>query len=272
MVFEIVVYAGLISAMPRAGGDYVWLTRIFHSSIGFIVAAVGWWFILWLWTPIYADMGVQTTVKPIFRILGLNGAADLLEQAGRHLRRLAGRHRHRLDPRRGRHEDLREAAEVLHVHRSCGYRGARHPARGQLSAELQGEVQQRGGQVLRRHRAGRQPQGEQPRPDQVQDRRERPASRPTPTAPTSRTASTPPAREAIEAIGSGTGMPTSTFAGTFKGTLWLIPLMLFWMAWPNWGATLYGEVRGAKDFRKNIYQMARWPLRCRRPSSSSSCS
>ena len=51
-------------------------------------------------------------------------------------------------------------------------------------------------------------------------------------------------------------MPTSTFTGTLKGTLWLIPLMLFWMAWPNWGATLYGEVRGAKDFRKNIYQMA----------------
>ena len=69
---------GLISAMPRAGGDYVWMTRIFHSSIGFIIAAVGWWFILWLWTPIYADMGVQTTIKPIFRILGLNGAADWL--------------------------------------------------------------------------------------------------------------------------------------------------------------------------------------------------
>ena len=31
--------------------------------------------------------------------------------------------------------------------------------------------------------------------------------------------------------------------------------MAFWLLWPNWGATLYGEVRGAKDFRKNIYQM-----------------
>ena len=78
MVLEIFVYAGLISAMPRAGGDYVWMTRIFNSAIGFVIAAVGWWFILWLWTPIYADMGVQTTVKPIFRILGLNGAADWL--------------------------------------------------------------------------------------------------------------------------------------------------------------------------------------------------
>ena len=78
IVLEIIVYAGLISAMPRAGGDYVWMTRIFNSAIGFVIAACGWWFILWLWTPIYADMGVQTTVKPIFRILGLNGAADWL--------------------------------------------------------------------------------------------------------------------------------------------------------------------------------------------------
>src|SRR5665811_1420201 len=57
IVLEIIVYAGLISVMPRAGGDYVWMTRIFNSPIGFVLAAGGWWFILWLWTPIYADMG-----------------------------------------------------------------------------------------------------------------------------------------------------------------------------------------------------------------------
>ena len=62
--------------------------------------------------------------------------------------------------------------------------------------------------------------------------------------------------EAVEAVGSGTGMPTSTFSGGLSWATWtLIPFMMFWMAWPNWGATLYGEVRGAKDFRKNIYQM-----------------
>jgi len=31
--------------------------------------------------------------------------------------------------------------------------------------------------------------------------------------------------------------------------------MLFFLLYPNWGATLYGEVRGASDFRKNIYAM-----------------
>ena len=54
---------------------------------------------------------------------------------------------------------------------------------------------------------------------------------------------------------SGAGMPSSMFAGTLKDTFRLIPVMAFWLLWPNWGATLYGEVRGAKDFRKNIYQM-----------------
>src|SRR5665811_913626 len=53
----------------------------------------------------------------------------------------------------------------------------------------------------------------------------------------------------------GKGMPSSMFSGSVWQTVRLIPFMLFWLLWPNWGATLYGEVRGAKDFRKNIYQM-----------------
>src|SRR3954462_15525272 len=35
--------------------------------------------------------------------------------------------------------------------------------------------------------------------------------------------------------------------------------MAFFNLWSNWGATLYGEVRGASDFRKNIYAMG-WAL------------
>ncbi|MFW6180194.1 MAG: APC family permease, partial [Spirochaetota bacterium] len=35
-VFEVVVYASLISAMPRAGGDYVWQSRILGRGIEFI--------------------------------------------------------------------------------------------------------------------------------------------------------------------------------------------------------------------------------------------
>src|SRR5674476_530331 len=32
IVLEIVVYAALISAMPRAGGDYVWMLSLIHIS------------------------------------------------------------------------------------------------------------------------------------------------------------------------------------------------------------------------------------------------
>src|SRR5262249_50605869 len=32
--------------------------------------------------------------------------------------------------------------------------------------------------------------------------------------------------------------------------------MAFFNLWSNWGATLYGEVRGASDFRQNIFAMA----------------
>ncbi|OIO99145.1 MAG: hypothetical protein AUK03_00055 [Anaerolineae bacterium CG2_30_64_16] len=56
IIFEVIVYASLIAVMPRAGGDYVWQSRILGGGIGFVLAVTGWWFILWLWVPLYADM------------------------------------------------------------------------------------------------------------------------------------------------------------------------------------------------------------------------
>src|SRR5260370_35038002 len=35
----------------------------------------------------------------------------------------------------------------------------------------------------------------------------------------------------------------------FGQSLLLIPILCFWILYPNWGATLYGEGRGAGDFR-----------------------
>ena len=49
--------------------------------------------------------------------------------------------------------------------------------------------------------------------------------------------------------------PTSVGAFNVSNGLLLIPFLLFFNLWSNWGATLYGEVRGASDFRKNIYAM-----------------
>ena len=75
LIFEIIVYASLISVMPRSGGDYVWMTRIFGGGVGFILAITGWWFTLWLWTPVYGDMFRQVVMVPILGVFGLKDAA-----------------------------------------------------------------------------------------------------------------------------------------------------------------------------------------------------
>jgi basic amino acid/polyamine antiporter, APA family len=51
--FLVIAYTGLVVTVPRAGGDYVWQSRILGSGLGFVMAATGWWFIMWLWAPIY---------------------------------------------------------------------------------------------------------------------------------------------------------------------------------------------------------------------------
>ncbi len=250
ITLEIIVYAGLISAMPRAGGDYVWMSRIFHSAVGFVIAAMGWWFILWLWTPIYADMGVQTTVKPIFRILGLHGAADWLG---------------------GATGIFVSSLVVIAISSTLVAVGMKAYAKFQkwamwiglagvlvagilLLATSGDTFKERFNEAAEKYYGGdaalldltvyeQDETGLFVYDDEggmVVAEGETHAG----------------AFESVEATGEGTDMPTSTFEGGLgKYTWYIIPFMLFWMAWPNWGATLYGEVRGAKDFRKNIYQM-----------------
>ena len=52
-----------------------------------------------------------------------------------------------------------------------------------------------------------------------------------------------------EAVKSGFVAPTFG-GGTFGASMLLVPLMMFYLLWPNWGTTLYGEIRGASDFRR----------------------
>jgi len=74
-IFEVIVYASLISAMPRAGGDYVWQSRVIGRGVGFILTVTGWWFILWLWVPLYGQMLVYEFFTPILAVLGFKDAA-----------------------------------------------------------------------------------------------------------------------------------------------------------------------------------------------------
>src|SRR5919204_1175390 len=70
IIFEVLVYASMIAVMPRAGGDYVWQSRVFGGGIGFVLAATGWWFILWHWVPIYANILILEVIDPVLRIFG----------------------------------------------------------------------------------------------------------------------------------------------------------------------------------------------------------
>jgi len=68
--FLVIAYAGLIVTIPRAGGDYVWQSRILGSGVGFVMAATGWWFILWLWAPIYGNILSKQLFQPLWATLG----------------------------------------------------------------------------------------------------------------------------------------------------------------------------------------------------------
>src|ERR687884_606392 len=70
LVFQAITYASLIAAMPRAGGDYVWMSRILGGGIGFVLAVCGWWFILWHWVPIYSSILQNMVLEPIAAIIG----------------------------------------------------------------------------------------------------------------------------------------------------------------------------------------------------------
>src|ERR1700760_132669 len=67
--FLVLAYSGLVVTIPRAGGDYVWQSRILGSGLGFVMAATGWWFILWLWAPIYGSILAVQLFQPLWATL-----------------------------------------------------------------------------------------------------------------------------------------------------------------------------------------------------------
>src|SRR5919106_3592068 len=76
LVFQAITYASLIAAMPRAGGDYVWMSRVLGGGIGFVLAVCGWWFILWHWVPIYANILNIMVLGPLSAVIGWDGGVS----------------------------------------------------------------------------------------------------------------------------------------------------------------------------------------------------
>ncbi len=214
LVFQAVTYASLIAVMPRAGGDYVWQSRILGGGIGFVLAVTGWWFILWHWVPIYANILNVQVIIPLATILGLDGISGFFGGA----------------------TGLFVASVIVALLASLYISlGMRAYARIQKFCFYGGLVGLAVMLIV--------------------------------LLVNSRT-------EFISAFNSGArelyGVSGNAYQQTLQAgsvenvdpaslalypTLLLIPMIVFFNLWSNWGATLYGEVRGASDFRKNIYAM-----------------
>jgi APA family basic amino acid/polyamine antiporter len=214
LVFQAVTYASLIAVMPRAGGDYVWMSRVLGGGIGFVLAVTGWWFILWHWVPIYANILNVQVLVPLATILGLDGVAGFFGQpAGVFTASMIVAILASILIALG----MRTYARIQKV---CFYGGVL--GLGIMLVLLL--VNSNADFVSAFNSEAKELYG----------------------------AGGNAYQQTIEAGSIESAGPVS-FA--FVPTMFLIPMIVFFNLWSNWGATLYGEVRGASDFRRNIYAM-----------------
>src|SRR5829696_5636408 len=213
LVFQAVTYASLIAVMPRAGGDYVWMSRVLGGSIGFVLAVTGWWFILWHWVPIYANILNVEVLIPLATIVGFDGIANFFGAPG------------------GMFTASMAVAILASILISLGMRTY---ARIQKFCFYGGVIGLVIMLLLLLFNSNADFVG----------------------------AFNSHAQELYGAEGNAYqqtldagSIDANLGALAFGPTLLLIPMIVFFNLWSNWGATLYGEVRGASDFRKNIYAM-----------------
>src|SRR3954453_17327295 len=216
LVLQGVTYASLIAAMPRAGGDYVWISRVLGGGIGFVLAVAGWWFILWLWVPIYANILNVEVLGPLCAIIGWDRAATFWSGS-----------------------DGVFVSSVITALLASGFiaMGIRSYARLQKICFYGGLVGLAVMMILL-----------------------------LVNSKTSFISHFNTQSKDLYGVDNAYGKtlaaglkdytPSGLGSFAFGATLLLIPMMAFFNLWSNWGATLYGEVRGASDFRKNIYAMA----------------
>ena len=217
LVLQAITYASLIAAMPRAGGDYVWISRILGGGIGFVLAVCGWWFILWHWVPIYANILNVEIFVPLGAIVGADGWVSFFN-----------------DPTPGLFVSSIIVALLASFVISLGMRTY---ARIQKFCFYGGLVGLAFLFILLLVNS---------KADFI--------SAFNAEASSSLGAGADAYETTLATGDAGTPGSVGTFAAV-SGTFLLIPFILFFNLWSNWGATLYGEVRGASDFRKNIYAM-----------------
>src|SRR5919199_1700161 len=215
LVFQAITYASLIAAMPRAGGDYVWMSRVLGGGIGFVLAVCGWWFILWHWVPIYANILNIEVLGPLSAVIGWNGGVTFWsEKTGVFIASLLTAGLASVFIGLG----IRTYARIQ---KFCFYGGMI----GLAIMVLLLLVNSKTSFISHFNSEAQQTYG-------VKN-----------------------AYQGTLAAGTKGYSPPGVGSFTFSSTVLLIPMIVFFNLWSNWGATLYGEVRGASDFRKNIYAM-----------------
>ena len=218
LIFQAITYASLISVMPRAGGDYVWMSRILGGGIGFVLAVAGWWFILWYWVPIYANILNIEVLGPLSAIIGWHsGVTFWAGNAGIFVASVITAVLASLFIALG----IRTYGRIQKI---CFYGGLF----GLAVMAIILLVTSHGSFINDFNTQAHKLYG-----------------------------TTGNAYAATVKAGTAKAgyVPTSVGHFNFSGVLLLIPMLMFFNLWSNWGATLYGEVRGASDFRKNIYAM-----------------
>jgi APA family basic amino acid/polyamine antiporter len=212
--FLVVAYTGLIVTIPRAGGDYVWQTRILGSGLGFVMAATGWWFILWLWAPIYGNILSVQLFQPLWATLGWTwppgGAGWFTTHNGIFVVSLI-------------------TIALAGILVSIGMAGYARVQRWCFIGGMLGFLVIVALLLVNSHASFVSSFNDEAR----------------------KIFGTPNAYAATEAAARRLGYtPSRLGIGPLGPTMLLVPFMMFFILWPNWGATLYGEIRGASDFRR----------------------
>ena len=272
VTFLAIAYAGLIAVMPRAGGDYVWQSRILdgipgivagaivfgvagylvggalgldstmaivagvggvvaggfigslNGGIGFVLAATGWWFILAMWAPIYGAILKLEFFQPLAALFGSSdGVSFFGSDTGTLVVSLIV-------------IALTSGLVALgmagyaRVQRWCLYAGLLGLAIMFVLMLISSQADFK----VAFDRASESLFGVSGAYDKTI------ADAATNDAFTG----------SLDPLAMGTDL-----SATLQASLAMLPFMLFWILYPNWGSTLYGEVRGAGDFRKVLRSM-----------------
>jgi amino acid transporter len=212
--FLVIAYSGLVVTIPRAGGDYVWQSRILGSGLGFVMAATGWWFILWLWAPIYGSVLSEEFFQPLWATFNsASGAAWFATSNGTFVVTL-----------------ITIAVAGLLV--SLGMAGYARMQKWLFLGGLLGMLIM----VIIMLAVSKNTFI-----SSFNDETAKLFGFKNAYAGT------------LKDVGSSAvGYTPSPFGitGSFGQSMLLVPMLMFYLLWPNWGTTLYGEIRGASDFKR----------------------